>query len=63
MFVCVCKGVTETQLVEFIEAGRESELDIAQACDAGRDCGSCIFRIKQIIKNHKEKKAPDSKAG
>ncbi len=49
MIVCLCKAVTEKQLVECIGSGKRQLAEIQGACGAGGDCGSCVYRISSII--------------
>ena len=49
MYVCSCFGVTEAQVHEQIAAGACSPRQIASACKAGTDCGSCVRRIHAIL--------------
>ncbi|WP_010471250.1 (2Fe-2S)-binding protein [Streptomyces sudanensis] len=49
MYVCSCFGVTEKQVREHAEAGACTPRQIASACKAGTDCGSCVRRIQAIL--------------
>ncbi|GHJ93544.1 hypothetical protein SNE510_30630 [Streptomyces sp. NE5-10] len=49
MYVCSCFGVTEKQVKEHAEAGASTPRQIASACKAGTDCGSCVRRIQAIL--------------
>ncbi|WP_374983483.1 bacterioferritin-associated ferredoxin [Streptomyces fradiae] len=49
MYVCSCFGITETQVKEHAEAGACTPRQIASACKAGTDCGSCVRRIQAIL--------------
>lgn len=52
MFICVCKAVRKKDLDQQLDqipgAGLE---DIQRGCGAGSDCGSCIDRIEQLIRD------------
>jgi bacterioferritin-associated ferredoxin len=42
MIVCLCRGVSDRQIVEAVHDGARSLDDVARRCDgAGTDCGSC----------------------
>ena len=49
MFVCNCFGVTEAQVKKHAEAGACTPRQIASACKAGTDCGSCVRRIQALL--------------
>ncbi len=49
MFVCSCFGVTEAQVKKHAEAGACTPRQIASACKAGTDCGSCVRRIQALL--------------
>lgn len=48
--VCTCFGITESTIDALIEANKlESVEDVADACNAGRGCGSCRMLIEQML--------------
>ncbi len=49
MYVCSCFAVTEKQVKAHAEAGACTPRQIASACKAGTDCGSCVRRIQAIL--------------
>lgn len=49
MFVCSCFGVTEAQVRQHADSGACTPRQIASACKAGTDCGSCVRRIQAIL--------------
>ncbi|MCP9946150.1 (2Fe-2S)-binding protein [Streptomyces somaliensis] len=49
MYVCSCFGITERQVREHADAGARTPRQIASACKAGTDCGSCVRRIQAIL--------------
>lgn len=49
MFVCSCFGVTEQQVKQHAADGACTPRQIASACKAGTDCGSCVRRIQAIL--------------
>ena len=47
MILCICRGVTEEEVVDAIRRGALSLDKIARRCDgAGTDCGSCRAEIR-----------------
>lgn len=49
MFVCNCFGVTEAQVKQHAQDGACTPRQIASACKAGTDCGSCVRRIQALL--------------
>ncbi|MEU4875855.1 (2Fe-2S)-binding protein [Streptomyces sp. NPDC021608] len=49
MYVCSCFGVTEAQVQRHVEDGACTPRQIASACKAGTDCGSCVRRIQAML--------------
>ncbi|MFF2653363.1 bacterioferritin-associated ferredoxin [Streptomyces sp. NPDC058045] len=49
MYVCNCFGVTEDQVKRHAEDGACTPREIASACKAGTDCGSCVRRIQALL--------------
>ncbi|MDO0928092.1 (2Fe-2S)-binding protein [Streptomyces sp. TG1A-8] len=49
MFVCSCFGVTEAQVEQLARDGARTPRQIASACKAGTDCGSCVRRIQAVL--------------
>ena len=49
MYVCNCFGVTEAQVKKHADDGAGTPRQIASACKAGTDCGSCVRRIQALL--------------
>ncbi|MFF3145959.1 bacterioferritin-associated ferredoxin [Streptomyces sp. NPDC057927] len=49
VYVCSCFGVTEQQVKQHAENGACTPRQIASACKAGTDCGSCVRSIQAIL--------------
>jgi len=49
MIVCLCKGVSCRTIHDEVRRGNCTVKGIAQACQAGRDCGSCVAQIREMI--------------
>ncbi|MEU6082013.1 (2Fe-2S)-binding protein [Streptomyces sp. NPDC047108] len=49
MYVCSCFGITEKQVREHVGSGACTPRQIAGACKAGTDCGSCVRRIQALL--------------
>jgi bacterioferritin-associated ferredoxin len=49
VYVCSCFGITEQQVKRHADDGACTPRQIASACKAGTDCGSCVRRIQAIL--------------
>jgi bacterioferritin-associated ferredoxin len=53
VYVCSCFGITEEQVRQHVRQntadGRCTPRQIASACKAGTDCGSCVKRIQALL--------------
>ncbi|MCX5436822.1 MULTISPECIES: bacterioferritin-associated ferredoxin [unclassified Streptomyces] len=49
VYVCSCFGVTEDQVKKQADSGACTPRQIASACKAGTDCGSCVRRIQALL--------------
>ncbi|WNM34568.1 (2Fe-2S)-binding protein [Streptomyces sp. Li-HN-5-11] len=49
VYVCSCFGITEQQVKQHAEDGACTPRQIASACKAGTDCGSCVRRIQAVL--------------
>ena len=49
MYICSCFGITEEQVREHADTGACTPRQIASACKAGPDCGSCVRRIQTLL--------------
>jgi bacterioferritin-associated ferredoxin len=49
VYVCICSRVRECEVRCAVRAGAHTEDAVAQACDAGTGCGTCLDRIGEII--------------
>lgn len=49
MYVCSCRGVTDTQVKEAVVAGAGSVDDVTRACGAGGGCGGCHDLLARLL--------------
>jgi len=49
VFVCICRAVTKTEVLEQIRLGAHTEHEVSRRCGAGTDCGSCLDQICDLI--------------
>ena len=46
MILCICRSVSEREVVEAVRCGARTLDDVSRRCDgAGGDCGSCLTYI------------------
>jgi bacterioferritin-associated ferredoxin len=49
MLVCLCRGVSDREVREVLADGATTLREVAKACGAGIDCGSCRDLIRTMI--------------
>lgn len=49
MYICICKGVTQRQLLAAIDNGAKSVRDLRQQCDVCNCCGKCAPDVKRVL--------------
>ncbi|MFE2213031.1 bacterioferritin-associated ferredoxin [Streptomyces canus] len=50
VYICSCFGITEQQVKKHAEDGACTPRQVASACKAGTDCGSCVRRIQALLR-------------
>jgi bacterioferritin-associated ferredoxin len=58
VYVCSCFGITEEEVKSHADAGRCTPRQVASACKAGTDCGSCVRRIQALLGRAPKASAP-----
>jgi bacterioferritin-associated ferredoxin len=48
MWVCHCRAVTDSRVLEAIAEGAADEADIGRVCGAGTGCGSCHDELRRL---------------
>lgn len=51
MFVCLCKGVSDRQIQQLVDAGARSLRDVREATGLGTQCGKCACEARQIVRD------------
>ena len=55
MILCLCRGVSERDVVEAVRCGARTLDDLSRHCDgAGRDCGSCQAYLELHLQGRDE---------
>ncbi len=50
MYVCLCKGVTDSQIKALVESGTRDLKSVQNNCKAGTQCGTCMCDLKKLLK-------------
>ena len=49
MIVCLCRGVSESDIRRVIERGAFTLDAVTAACGAGGDCGACTIMLADLV--------------
>ncbi len=50
MYVCLCKGVTDTQIRAAVEDGAGNVRAVRKALGVSTQCGQCACQVKDLVK-------------
>lgn len=50
MYVCVCKGITDTQIRAAVEDGASSLRDVRNTLGVASQCGKCGILTREILR-------------
>lgn len=51
MYVCICNGITDTQIKKEIKAGAKTLEDLQQSLGVATCCGNCADCANKLINN------------
>ena len=51
MYICICKGVTDREIVQEVEAGARSIDDVKSKTGCSSQCGKCLFRASKLVQD------------
>ena len=54
MYICICKGLSQKDIQDKIDNGDRSVRELGKSCGAGTDCGTCRFKLNQMIKEESQ---------
>ena len=54
MYICLCKGITEKQLMDELNKANTSEQDVLRRMGIGDGCGICLIDAIQTIKRERD---------
>ena len=49
MIICLCRGVSERDILQAVGAGANTPEGVMAACGAGGDCGACRLMVSDVI--------------
>lgn len=49
MYVCVCRGITDSQVLEAVCKGAKSAKDVNQCIGIPIQCGKCCSFMKEVV--------------
>jgi bacterioferritin-associated ferredoxin len=52
MYICVCKAVTDTQIVKAIECGVCTRRELTHCLGVGKECGKCNKEVKTLLQQY-----------
>jgi bacterioferritin-associated ferredoxin len=52
MYICVCKAVTDSQIVTAIESGVCTRKQLSHCLGIGKDCGKCNKEIVALLEQN-----------
>ncbi len=58
MYICLCKGVTDTQIRDAVTDGACSMRDLRERLDVASQCGKCGQDFKTIINEYRQSASP-----
>lgn len=50
MYVCICKAVTDSQILTAIESGVCTHKQLIYCFGVGKDCGKCNKEVSELLK-------------
>lgn len=51
MFVCMCRAVTESQILACMRAGADTVEEVGELTRAGTGCGGCLDTVEMILED------------
>lgn len=52
MYVCLCKGITDTQIRRELDNGARSLKDIRKSLGAMTQCGKCACLTRELVQDY-----------
>ncbi|CAA9891336.1 BFD domain protein (2Fe-2S)-binding domain protein [Candidatus Methylobacter favarea] len=58
MYICICKAVTDSQILTAIENGVCTRKKLAHCLGIGKDCGKCNKEVMTLLNCHENRLSP-----
>ncbi|ADV26244.1 BFD domain protein (2Fe-2S)-binding domain protein [Pseudoxanthomonas suwonensis 11-1] len=58
MYVCICNGVTDSQVREAVEAGCGSVAELTMRTGCGATCGTCLPLAADLVAEYQARALP-----
>tara|TARA_B100001059_G_scaffold233189_1_gene272729 strand:- start:908 stop:1117 length:210 start_codon:yes stop_codon:yes gene_type:complete len=62
MYICICKGVTESAIREQVCAGATSVDEVSRNTGCSTQCGKCLIRAQRIVEDARLASSPTATA-
>ena len=59
MYVCLCRGITDTQIRKAVQSGKSEFRQLKQSLEVGAQCGKCVRMTIEIIATELDKMEPE----
>ncbi len=59
MYVCLCKGITDSHIRRAVEGGVDSFRDLRQQLDLANQCGKCGVLAREIFRDSLAQQSSD----
>lgn len=59
MYVCLCRGITDTQIRKAVQSGNSEFRQLRQSLEVGAQCGKCVRMTMAIIAAELDKMAQE----
>ena len=57
MYVCLCKGITDSQIRAAVDQGADSITELQKKIGIAQSCGSCIEMTESILEQESKERA------
>lgn len=57
MYICICKGITDSQITQAVQDGNMSYAEVREQLGVGTCCGRCAPEAKSLISEETAKLA------
>ena len=54
MYVCICKGITDTQVRQAMASGATGLKDIVRSLGLAQDCAQCVNAAREVMASCKQ---------